>query len=46
MHYQVMDKIDNISEYIEMGINNYRLELFDEDKDELIKIIKRIKSMF
>lgn len=41
MHYNIMDKIDNINIYKDMGIKNYRLELFDEDKKELQELIDR-----
>lgn len=43
MHSNILDKIDNIDTYIDMGINNYRLELFDEDKYQVQVIIDRFK---
>lgn len=44
MHHKVIDKIDNISSYKEMGIKYYRLELFDENISEVKKLIVRIKN--
>lgn len=41
MHHEVLDKIDNINTYMDMGINNYRLELFDEDKYQVQELIDR-----
>ena len=45
MHYKNIDYISNIKEYINMGINNYRIELLDESKEEVLNIINSIKSM-
>lgn len=45
MHYKNIDYISNIHEYINMGINNYRIELLDESKEEVLNIINSIKSM-
>lgn len=44
MHTNTLDKIDNINTYIDMGINNYRLELFDEDKYQVQALIDRFKN--
>ena len=44
---EILAKIDSIKDYIDMGINNYRLELFDEDYDKiknLINVIRKLKS--
>ena len=41
MHYEVLDKLDELSVYKDMGINCYRLELFDEDKYKLQELINR-----
>ena len=41
MHHNIMDKLDNINTYKDMGIKNYRLELFDEDKYQLQELIDR-----
>ena len=42
MHYKNIDYISNINEYINMGITNYRLELLDENEEEVLKILNRI----
>ena len=39
MHHKVIDKIDNISSYKEMGVKYYRLELFDENSEKINEII-------
>ena len=44
MHHEVLDKIDNINTYMDMGINNYRLELFDEDKYQVQALMDRFKN--
>ena len=44
MHYNVIDKIDNIADYRDMGINYYRLELFDEDENQVRNLINRFKK--
>lgn len=43
MHSKNINYIDNINNYIDMSITNYRLELLDETYQELEKIIKEIK---
>lgn len=43
MHYKNVDCIDMLDDYKRMGINNYRIELFDEDYDDVKKIIQRMK---
>ena len=45
MHYKNIDYISNIHEYINIGITNYRIELLDESKEEVLNIINSIKSM-
>ena len=45
MHHTNIDKIENINYYKEIGINNYRIELFDENYKETERCIQRIKSM-
>ena len=44
LHYQAIDKIENISNYKELGIYNYRLELYDEDSNQIKELIKRLRS--
>lgn len=42
MHYKNIDYLDNIDYYKNIGVRSYRLELFDEDYDETIKLIDKI----
>ena len=44
MHHSVLDKIDGLNVYKEMGINHYRIELFDENSDEVRNIIDRFNK--
>lgn len=44
MHSKNINKIDNINDYLNMNINNFRLELFDEGYNEVNKLINEIKS--
>ena len=46
MHYENIDKINKINEYMEYGINNYRIELFDENKEEVSRLIDLVKRNF
>lgn len=39
MHSKNINKIEDIKEYYDLGINNFRIELFDEDYNETNKII-------
>lgn len=43
MHYKNIDYLDKVDYYKSIGIRSYRLELFDEDYDETIKLISKIK---
>ena len=45
MDYKVIDKIDNINFYKEIGISNYRLELFAETKKEIQKLLNKINEI-
>lgn len=45
MHHSNINKIDNIAYYKEIGINNYRIEFFDENYNEVNKYIQMIKNM-
>ena len=42
MHYKNIDYTDNVSYYKSIGIKSYRLELFDENYDEVLELIKKI----
>lgn len=44
MHKEVLDNIENIKLCLSKGINNFRMELFDETKEEIEYIIKKIKK--
>lgn len=44
MNYQPIDKLDRISYYLSLGINNFRIELLDEDYEKTNKIIKLLKE--
>ena len=41
MHHSIIDKLDSINTYKDMGIKNYRLELFDEDRYQVQELIDR-----
>ena len=43
MHSTNINKIKDINKYIDMGITNYRLELFDENYEEVKELINEIK---
>ena len=45
MHSKNINKIDEIKIFKEIGIKNYRIELFDENKKETEKCIQDIKKM-
>lgn len=42
MHYRNIDYLNNIDYYKNIGIKSFRLELFDEEYDEVIKLIDKI----
>ena len=42
MHYKNINYLDNIEYYKSTGIRSFRLELFDEDYNEVIKLIDKI----
>ena len=41
---KIINYVNNINDYINLGINNYRIELFNENKEETIEIIDNIKK--
>ena len=45
MHHKNINYLDNISYYKNIGIRSYRLELFDEDYEETIKLIETLKLL-
>lgn len=46
MHYKNINKISKIDDYRKMGISNYRLELFDEGDDEVLRYINEVRHYF
>lgn len=42
LNYRVINKINNINYYKSIGINNYRLELYDEDYNMTCKLIDNV----
>lgn len=44
MHHKNIDKISQIVEYKNMNIKNYRIELFDENYDEVEKLIHKVRN--
>lgn len=42
LNYRVINKINNINYYKRIGINNYRLELYDEDYNMTCKLIDNV----
>jgi collagenase-like PrtC family protease len=44
LNYQAIDKIEDIKAYKNMGINNFRIELLDENYNETLNIIRRVKD--
>lgn len=44
MHYKNINYLDKIDYYKDIGIKSYRLELFDEDYDEVVKLINRVRG--
>lgn len=42
MHYKKINYIDNIKYYKDLGIRSYRLELLDENYDEVVELISKI----
>lgn len=44
-YYKNIDRIDEINEYQKMKIKNYRVELFDETKEQTRLIVRKIKSV-
>ena len=45
MDYKNIDLVNNIKEFKKIGINCFRIELFEEDSTEVNTLIKRIKGV-
>lgn len=43
MHKEPLNKISHIQKYIDLGINNFRLELLDEDEKTINSLIDQIR---
>ena len=43
MDYQEINKIDKIPQLKELGITNFRVDLLDEDQNEIKEILTKIK---
>jgi hypothetical protein len=41
MHYNILDNIKDIEKYKSMGIKHYRIELFDENKEQVQLLINK-----
>lgn len=44
MDKTIIDKLNDLKDYQNMHITNFRLELFDETYDDVINLIKRVKT--
>lgn len=45
MHHKKIDLLDNLSELKEMGVTNFRLELFDENENQILNILNKVKRI-
>lgn len=45
MHHEKINLLKNINTLKELGITNFRLEFFDESKEQILNIINQIKSV-
>ena len=43
LHYRNINNLDNIDYYKSIGIKSYRLELYDEDYDEVVDLLSKLK---
>ena len=46
MHYRNIDYINNVKDYIDIGIKNYRIELLDETQIEIQKLLEKIPKHY
>lgn len=46
LNHEILNKIDKISFYKEIGIRNYRIELFDESIDDIKRILECVRSNY
>ena len=45
MHFKNIDYIDDLKKYIDIGVANFRIELFDENYKMVENCIKKVKNM-
>lgn len=45
MNYRYIDNYEKIDFYKRLGINNYRIELLDEDYEEADRLLKKLKEL-
>ena len=43
LHYKNINYLDNIDYYKKIGIKSYRVELYDEDYDEVVDLLSKLK---
>lgn len=46
LHYKNINSISDINQYKTLGINNYRIELFDEKEKDILNIIRQIRKNY
>lgn len=46
MHYKNIDLISDIKQYKALGINNFRIELFDEKEKDILNIIEKVRKNY
>jgi len=45
MHHTKLNLFDNLSELKNIGITNFRLELFDENESQILEILNNVKRI-
>jgi len=45
LHHKPIDYIEEINKYLALGITNYRLELFGEKSEDIIRIFSKLKKV-
>ena len=45
LHHKPIDYIEEMNTYMKIGITNYRVELFDEKKEDIIRLFNKIKKV-
>jgi len=44
MHYKNINNIDNLYKYIYMGINNFRIDLLEETKEDIENLLNKVNK--